>query len=709
MKIRLMSVFILVLGMGFALALAVNAQVPEPDISHYGGTSFTPPDDFRGRYGAAQAPAIRGTAAFSPTWSSGGPVGAAVYDMAIDPTDNNNLFLATYGGVYRSTDAGATWDGTPNTPGPGLDPGRTANLAATVATAPGVVYATTGGSDLFHWSTDGGTTWGHGPGPSNWVYGLEVHPSLGTSLYAASKGVYTSSNSGLDWYNTGVGSSDEWFTDVAINPVTPTIVYAASGVGKVYKSVNAGENWTNSSSGLPGKLVWAVAVNPSNSNIVYAGLEQDGVYRSDNGGASWAAWSGADLICPYVREIAVDPANPNKVYISTDCSGVYSKEEGDPGWVSVGPHYSGQRRVYAMGLPSTAPNTIYAGVWGDGIYKSTDAGGNWQERNNGLMAHRINRIAPMPGSPGTTYATGRGGLFFTDDGGQSWERIRDTGTWLYSDAFGLDVDPASGTVFVGMWGHVITTTNGSTWYDASDGLESGYLYDIAINPVTPSLVYAGILSGNDGQTGVYKSQDGGAHWVRASTGITDTSDMFAIAVDPTSPNIVYAGTSGGTLIRSADNGDSWAWSGNGLIHVTGWPSIWDILPDPRNPGVVFLAQSNSGDSRQGGIYRSSDYGVSWERVLERHDSWSLVFDPGNHNVIYTSSWRDGIYRSEDGGDSWAKFDEGAFDGYPYIRTLATEQISGGWRLYAGTGGYSVWQRDMEGANDVFLPTVLKSP
>ena len=472
--------------------------------------------------------------------------------------------------------------------------------------------------------------------------------------------------------------------------------------------MNGGTSWSDSSGGLPSRNIWSVAVNPLTPTIVYAGLEAEGVWRSEDGGASWSKWSGTDIHCPYVREIVVDPANPNMVYIGTDGTGVYKRSEGDPFWTHLGPFYTtGQRRVYAIGMTVNAPGTIVAGVWGDGIYKSTDGGQNWQARNVNLSALNINRIAADLASPGTVYATAQGGLFRTGDGGQTWERIRDTGTWLYNSAFGLAIEDTTHRVYVGMYASLIATTDGVYWSDLSNGLSRNcFVWDVAINPITPTTVYVAQRWGPSSETGVYRSMDRGANWVRSSSGITDT-EVTAIAVDPSNPQIVYAGTARGNLFRSIDGGNSWAWSGTGLIIQGGWPGIWDIVPDPKSPGVVYLAQGNDGISGQGGVYKSTDYGATWVWVLQGHDPQVLMMDPLNHEVLITASWNDYLYRSEDGGDTWSPYEIDAFSGYRNVQALAAGPIgNGGWRLYAGTGTNSVWQRDLYTA--VFLPLVVRN-
>jgi photosystem II stability/assembly factor-like uncharacterized protein len=651
---------------------------------------------------------------FTTTWWSGGPVGAAINAIAIDPTESDNVYVGTFGGgIYRSTDGAETWDAIPDDPVNGMSLGHGDGRIMDLVAAQGVLYAATeGGTGWFHGSTDGGTTWSHTTGQPYFAYGISAHPTVTTTVYAATDwdGVWTSTTAGQSWVNTDTGMDPgEWINEVAINPVTPTIMYSASGYGKIYKTTDGGATWNDSSTGLPGDIVWAAAVNPMTPTVVYAGLEAEGVWRSPDGGAHWFSWSGGD-ICPYVRDIVVDPADPETVYIGTDCTGVFMRTEGDPSWTSVGPSYTtGQRRVYAIGMTGDAPDMVLAGIWGDGVYKSLDGGQSWEARNVNLSALSIHEIRTDPTDPGTVYATADGGLFRTTDAGSGWDRIRDTqgAVPLYSDAFGLAIEEATGRVYIGMYaGTLIASDDGLHWFDAGTGLSSrASVTDIAIDQTDPDYLYAVQPWGPSDERGIYTSADRAGTWVRASTGITDTW-VRSVAVDPNSPQNVYAGTSSGNVFRSTNRAQSWTWSGTGVIVDDLYaPEVTAIVPDPQTPGVVYLTQSNGGQGGLGGVYKSADYGATWDRVLEGHDPQALVLDPLNPQVLIAASWNDHLYRSEDGGETWSVYDADAFDGYPYTKALAIGVAGGVIRLYAGTGTNSVWQRDVYPG--VFVPLVTK--
>ena len=650
----------------------------------------------------------------TPTWESGGPIGASVQAITYDPAVSGTVYIATAGGgLYRSTDDGETWDDTPNEPDQGLELGAGHHWVKDVVASTDVVYAATHGQTWFHWSHDHGLTWSHASGGPGWAADLALHPTISTTLYAAgSNGVYTTTDGGQSWSFTSAGmAADEWITEIALDPTDPTTVYAASGHGRVYKSTDGGAHWTNSSAGLPGDIVWSVAVNPVTPTIVYAGLEAQGVWRSTNGGATWSSWSGHEINCPYVREIVIDPSDSESVYVGTDGCGVYRRSERDAAWTYLGPHYTtGQRRVYAIGMTDSAPDTLLIGVWGDGIYKSANGGHSWQERNVDLSALRIERVAVDPSQSGVVYASGRGGLFRSSDAGESWNRIRSTrsSTPLYADVLALEVDDQTGRAYIGMYnGSLIASTDGLHWQSADSGLPSScHVFDIAVNNVTPTTIYAAMRWGPTAHMGVYRSVDSGAHWVRASSGLTDT-DTTAVTVDPSQPEVVYAGTPRGNVFRSTDGGATWSWSGSGVVVKSEWATIWDFVPDPKAPGVVYLVQSNEGVSGQGGVYKSTDYGATWDRCFEGHDPRALVISPMNNHLLTVASWNDGLYRSKDGGITWSPYDVDGFPGSAFVRSLDIGRTPGGWALYAGTGTNSIWQKEILPAHTIRLPLIQR--
>jgi hypothetical protein len=205
----------------------------------------------------------------------------------------------------------------------------------------------------------------------------------------------------------------------------------------------------------------------------------------------------------------------------------------------------------------------------------------------------------------------------------------------------------------------------------------GRVLDIAVDPATAGTLYAATATG-----GVWKSTDAGATMVRSwPDGLSQSIGAIAAAPDGT----LYAGggeagpgggsiTYGGRgVYRSTDGGAHWKRAGNMPS-----PTVGRILVDPADPDRVFVAGSgdlfNPGGGR--GVYRSTDAGAHWTRVLKGTTKTTgavdLAMDPSNPDVLYAAMWDhirkpderiyggkgSGVYRSTDGGDSWTRLGNG---------------------------------------------------
>ena len=188
----------------------------------------------------------------------------------------------------------------------------------------------------------------------------------------------------------------------------------------------------------------------------------------------------------------------------------------------------------------------------------------------------------------------------------------------------------------------------------------------------PNVYYAGAASG-----GIFKTTDGGVHWSPMSDSLP-VSSIGALAVAPSDPNVVWAGTGepfirsnislGWGVWRSTDAGKHWTRAG---LENTG--RISRIVVDPRDPDHAWVAALGRayGPQPERGIYRTTDGGKSWTRVLFVNDSTGasdLVMDPSNPRVLYAGMWQieihtwgrtsggkgSGIWTTRDGGTTWTR-------------------------------------------------------
>lgn len=192
-------------------------------------------------------------------------------------------------------------------------------------------------------------------------------------------------------------------------------------------------------------------------------------------------------------------------------------------------------------------------------------------------------------------------------------------------------------------------------------------------PDDPFHFYMGSTGG-----GVFKTEDAGVSWRNVSDGQFNVGSVGAIAVAPSDANVIYVGTGsaeprgntspGRGMYRSTDAGKSWTHIG---LPAAG--QVGRIQVHPSNPDRVFVAALGNlfGSNEERGVYRSSDGGDTWEKVLFINDSTGVVdlaMNPANPRILFATAWRaqrlpwtmisgseDGaVYRSKDGGDTWQK-------------------------------------------------------
>ncbi len=209
---------------------------------------------------------------------------------------------------------------------------------------------------------------------------------------------------------------------------------------------------------------------------------------------------------------------------------------------------------------------------------------------------------------------------------------------------------------------------------------SGRITAIAVHPNHPNTIYAGAAAG-----GVWKSDNGGVKW----TPIFDKQNIQSIgslAINPQNPQIIWAGTgegnprnslnTGNGIYKSLDAGKTWSNMG-----LTQTKTIHRILINPLHPNILYVGTLGSpwGPNPDRGVYKTSDGGKSWRKILFINDTTGvadMIMDPSNPDKIIVAMWQygrkpwtfnsggsgSGLHITLDGGDSWTKVTEK--DGLP---------------------------------------------
>ena len=246
------------------------------------------------------------------------------------------------------------------------------------------------------------------------------------------------------------------------------------------------------------------------------------------------------------------------------------------------------------------------------------------------------------------------------------------------------------------------------------------------HPTNKAVFYAGYTGG-----GVWMTPDAGSNWINISDGYFKTGSIGAIDISRTDPDILYVGTGehalrgdvshGDGVYKSTDGGKSW--SNVGLKETRQIPRI---IIHPTDPDIVYVAALGhfAGPNPERGVFRTTDGGATWQRVLfQDEDSGvvDLIMDRKNPELLYAATWevrrfpwgiRSGgegsrIYRSKDGGDSWEEITENP--GLPKARVrerigLALTEAKTG-RVYAlisSDAGKGLYRSDDGGDTWTFM-------
>jgi photosystem II stability/assembly factor-like uncharacterized protein/uncharacterized protein (DUF2164 family) len=189
----------------------------------------------------------------------------------------------------------------------------------------------------------------------------------------------------------------------------------------------------------------------------------------------------------------------------------------------------------------------------------------------------------------------------------------------------------------------------------------------------PNVFYFGACGG-----GVWKTTDGGINWFPVSDNFFKTGSVGAIGIAESDPNVIYVGmgevpirgnvSHGDGVYKSTDAGKTWKHAG-----LADTRQIGRVRVHPKNPDVVYVAALGHvfGPNEERGVFRSTDGGKTWQKVLARGDkagAIDLILDPNNPRVVYAGMWEvyrkpwrlesggpgSGIFKSTDGGDTWSE-------------------------------------------------------
>ncbi len=403
-------------------------------------------------------------------------------------------------------------------------------------------------------------------------------------------------------------------------------------------------------------------------------------------------------------------------------------DRGEIVWSQAGPT-NVPGRITDLAFHPDHPNTIYAGAACGGVFRSTDNGVSWIPVFDEQGTPSIGALAIHPHDPqilyvGTGEANGSGdsypgtGIYKTTDGGLSWTHLGLEHSYHIGR---IAIQPqCPETVFVAACGKLFgtnpergiyrSTDGGATWEQKFFISDSTAAIDVALDPTDVRIVYAamwerlrdpGRRKVGGWTSGIHKSTDGGDTWHQLAGGLPasgPTVGRIGLSVCASSPNVIYAmycdhpGDFMG-LYKSTDYGQTWNRANDeallGMLGGFGW-YFGNVRVDPTDPEVVFALGVY--------LYRSTDGGLSWELTSQyvHVDHHAMVVSPADPDRICLGT-DGGVYISSNGGTAWnlctvqpsTQFYAVTID---YLRP---ERLYGGTQdngtLRTATGGLDEWE------------------
>jgi photosystem II stability/assembly factor-like uncharacterized protein len=618
---------------------------------------------------------VRAAIAGPDRWTTTGPPAAPVTSVAVVPSSPSTVFAGVAstlgvpgGGVYKSVDGGRRWSMSNGYLGD-----RNVVRMAVAPSDADVAYLGTFGSGV-HRTVNGGATWSGAWGLyETYIQAMAVDPTDARTVYADaaytdepySINFYKTTDGGRSWATIGGGLPYPNVYSLAIDPVTPSTVFAGTAGHGVYRSLDAGATWSPANTGMGEVLVYALAMDPQDPLTLYAGVDDllnrqnSGVYKTTDGGATWVHLHNELLQrFPRIFDIVVDPATPSIVYASTEDpdtyepGGVVKSTDGGETWSSAS---AGLFDLYVpdLAIDPTAPSTLYA-AGNAGVFKTTNGGSTWVSNSAGMLGAEVMSLAADPIDPSVVYAgTTKAGVFRSTSDGQRWTPAR-TGLSAKWPVHALAVDPLdTSTIYAGTQGGGVYKTSdaGRTWALASTGLRDRGVLTLAVDPTAEGVLYAGT------EDGLYKSEDGAATWTTVFRPVGDAI-IYSVVTDPATPGTAYLAMVNGStfgVFKTIDGGVTWFSANQGIPEVTRALAI-----DHLDPNVLYSGVDCQWDKPC--IYKTTDGAVTWQLMSEGFPGTivsGIVVDPTDSSVVYASGFFFiGVYRTNDGGATWSGFHDG---------------------------------------------------
>ena len=474
---------------------------------------------------------------------------------------------------------------------------------------------------------------------------------------------------------------------VAGVPGDPNTYYFGAVAGGIFKSTNGGLSWMPIFDHEGTSSIGAIAVADADRNVIYAGTGEaclrgnisygDGVYKSTDAGHTWKNVGLKDT--RHIGAIIIDPRNPDIVLVAAlghawgpnPERGVFRSADGGKTWQKVLFKNGDTGAIDGVFDPKNS-SIVYAARWqvrrqpwyfnsggpGSGLYKSLDGGLTWKQlEGHGLPDGDLGRIGiSVSGADSNrVYAlieAKEGGLYRSDDAGNSWTRVNDDEryrqrAWYFSHVF---ADPKQADVVYVLNTGAFRSTDGGKTFELLPAPHGDH-HGLWIDPANPQR----LINSNDG--GVTISLDGGKTWTEQNN--QPTAQFYHVAVDNHWPYRVYGAQQDNTTVAIASQ------TNDGVIGRQDWYEVGGgesgyISPDPRDPEIVYAGSDGATITRYDHRTKLTqdispyplDTSGNGAGELRYRFQWTepILVSAYDSNVIYSASQY--VMKTADQGRSW---------------------------------------------------------
>ena len=464
-------------------------------------------------------------------------------------------------------------------------------------------------------------------------------------------------------------------------PGQPNVFYIGVNNGGVWRTSDYGRTWAPIFDDQPTGSIGALAVAPSNPDIIYVGSGEglqrpdlsvgDGVFKSIDGGKTWKFMGLPDA--QQIGAVLVDPRDPNRVYVAVlghpyganEQRGVFKSTDGGTTWQKI--LYKDENTgAIALAFDPSNPDILYADLWASrqgpwengewqgktsGLFKSTDGGTNWRQLTNGLPGAEqgLGRIGfgIAASDPNRIYATvdaqKDGGVYRSDDAGESWHRMTTDGrVWgRGSDFAEIKVDPKNRDIVYVANTASYKSTDGAKTFIAFKGAPGGDDYHtIWINPENSQIM---LFATDQGAT---ITVNGGETW--SSWYNQPTAQLYHVSTDNQFPYNVYSGQQESGSVGIASRGN------DGEITFREWHPVGAdeyayVAPDPLNPNIIFGGKVSRYDRTTGQVQNVTPEAVRSGKYRFIR-TMPLIFSPVDPHILLLAS--NVLFKTINGGQSW---------------------------------------------------------